>query len=240
MSAIKPIVFYTTARGPVPWRVTIILEELKVPYESKYLESHEMNSEPFKTLNPNGKVPAIEDLNTGRLFEAGAIILYLLDTYDTSGALHSLSGPGKYLELAWMQFQASEQHMYYSQYAWFLYKHPELVQSALDRYEWTIKRTIGMLDEYLKKTGQNYLAGDRVSFADLVFVVTNEIVPQLLPGYDPSEEFPHYARWNSDLVNRPSFKSIAAERAALGQPLGVVDRKHINDYIWRNNPDHKW
>jgi glutathione S-transferase len=70
MSATKPIIFYTTARGPVPWRVTAILKELKVPYESKYLESPEMNTEEYKSLNPNAKVPAIEDPNTGiRLFE---------------------------------------------------------------------------------------------------------------------------------------------------------------------------
>ncbi|KAL3259621.1 hypothetical protein ABHI18_005217 [Aspergillus niger] len=204
----EPIVLYTNARGPVPWRVAIILEELGVPYVSKYVESPEMNSEPFKSLNPNGKVPAIEDPNTGiRLFEAGAIILYLLDTYDTSGTLHSISGLN-------------------NQHVWFSYKHPEHVQFALDRYEGTIKRTIRMLDEYLKDTGKSYLTGDRVSFADLVFVVTNELVPQLLPGYDWSEEYPHYARWNS--------------AAALGQPLGVVDQKHIDNHTWRNDPNHKW
>jgi len=139
-----------------------------------------------------------------------------------------------------MQFQATEQHMYYSQHAWYLYKHAEHVQSALDRYEWTIKRTIQMLDEYFKKTGKSFLTGDKVTFADLVFVVTNESVPQLLPGWDPSEEFPHYARWNSALVGRPSFKKIAADRAGLGEPLGVVDQKHIVSYIWRNDPSHKW
>ncbi|KAF6530421.1 hypothetical protein HZS61_001733 [Fusarium oxysporum f. sp. conglutinans] len=228
-------------RGPVPWRVAILLEELNIPYASKYLESDELNSEAFKSINPNAKTPAIEDPNTGiKLFEAGAIILYLLDTYDTSGSIHSFSGPQKYLELAWMQFQATEQHMYYSQQAWFLYKHPEHVQSALKRYEWTIKRTIGMLEEHLKQTGKTYLTGDEITFADLCFVVTNELIPQLLPGYDPSKDFPHYARWNSALVNRPSYQKIAADRAALGQPLGQVDQKHIDDHIWRNDPDHKW
>lgn len=139
-----------------------------------------------------------------------------------------------------MQFQASEQHMYYSQHAWFLYKHQEHVQSVLDRYEWTVKRTIRMLDEYLQKSGTKYLSGNKVSFADLVFVVTNETVPQLLPGYDPSKEFPYYSKWNSALVNRPSFKKIAADREALGQPLGVVSQKHIEDHIWRNDPNHTW
>ncbi|PCG94052.1 Hypothetical protein PENO1_080520 [Penicillium occitanis (nom. inval.)] len=190
MSATKPIILYSHTRGPVPWRVAILLEELKVPYESKYPESSEMNSEPFKSLNPNAKTPAIEDPNTG----AGAIILYILDTYDPSGILHSLSGRDKCLELAWMQFQATEQHMYYSRHAWFIYKHPEHVQSALDRYEWTVKRTIGILDEHLKKTGKTYLTGDKITFADLVFVVTNEMVPQLLPRYVSSEEFPYYAK----------------------------------------------
>lgn len=139
-----------------------------------------------------------------------------------------------------MQFQATEQHMYYSQRAWFLYKHPEHVQSALDRYEWTIKRTIRMLDEYLRTTGKSYLAGDKVTFADLVFVVTNELVPQFVPGYDPSEEYPHYAKWNSALAARPSFKKIAADRAILGQPFGEVDQKHIDSHIWRKDPNHKW
>lgn len=139
-----------------------------------------------------------------------------------------------------MQFQATEQHMYYSQRAWFLYKHPEHVQSALDRYEWTIKCTISTLNECLRTTGKSYLAGDKVTFADLVFVVTNELVPQFVPGYDPSEEYPHYAKWNSALAARPSFKKIAADRAALGQPFGEVNQKHIDSHIWRNDPTHKW
>jgi glutathione S-transferase len=78
MSATKPIILYSHTRGPVPWRVAILLEELKVPYESKYPESSEMNLEPFKSLNPNAKTPAIEDPNTGvRLFEVGLLLIYM-------------------------------------------------------------------------------------------------------------------------------------------------------------------
>lgn len=75
MPTLKPIILYSHARGPVPWRVAIILEELNVPYESKYLDSHEMNSESYKSINPNCKTPAIEDLNTGiKLFEVGSML----------------------------------------------------------------------------------------------------------------------------------------------------------------------
>jgi glutathione S-transferase len=70
MCAIKPILLYSVSRGPVPWRVAILLEELNIPYASKYLESDELNSEAFKSINPNAKTPAIEDPNTGiKLFE---------------------------------------------------------------------------------------------------------------------------------------------------------------------------
>lgn len=65
MSSVKPIVLYSHATGPNPWKVAIILEELKIPYETKFLEFPEMKQEPYESLNPNGRVPAIEDPNTG-------------------------------------------------------------------------------------------------------------------------------------------------------------------------------
>ena len=85
MSATKPIILYSHTRGPVPWRVAIILEELNVPYENKFPESGEMDSEPFKSINPNSKAPAIEDPNTGiRLFEVGSILaVYVILSSDS-------------------------------------------------------------------------------------------------------------------------------------------------------------
>jgi len=48
----------------------VILEELGLPYETKYMDFPDMKKDPFETLNPNGRVPAIEDPNTGvNLFE---------------------------------------------------------------------------------------------------------------------------------------------------------------------------
>lgn len=50
--------------------MAIILEELGVPYENKFLDFGELKKEPFISINPNGRVPAIEDPNTGfKLFE---------------------------------------------------------------------------------------------------------------------------------------------------------------------------
>ena len=53
------------AQGPNPWKVVIILEELKLPYELEYVDFSQIKKEPFISVNPNGRVPAIEDPNTG-------------------------------------------------------------------------------------------------------------------------------------------------------------------------------
>jgi glutathione S-transferase len=36
-----------------------------LPYETRFKEFAELKQEPFVSLNPNGRVPTIEDPNTG-------------------------------------------------------------------------------------------------------------------------------------------------------------------------------
>ncbi len=52
-------------QGPNPWKVAIILEELGLKYEHKMLDFPDMKKEPYESINPNGRVPSIEDPNTG-------------------------------------------------------------------------------------------------------------------------------------------------------------------------------
>lgn len=61
----KPITLYSHAGGPNPWKVAIILNELEIPYETKIMDFGDLKKEPFESINPNGRVPAIEDPNTG-------------------------------------------------------------------------------------------------------------------------------------------------------------------------------
>lgn len=60
----------TRKKGPNPWKVAIILEELGVPYHQEFLDFSVLKQEPFISANPNGRLPALEDPNTGiTLFE---------------------------------------------------------------------------------------------------------------------------------------------------------------------------
>lgn len=79
------------AGTPNPWKVLMILEELKLPYEPKLVDLADLKKEPYESINPNGRVPALEDPNTGiTIWESGAILEYLVDTYDKE---HTISFP---------------------------------------------------------------------------------------------------------------------------------------------------
>jgi glutathione S-transferase len=43
----------------------MILEKLNVPYTYKIIEFPDIKKEPYESINPNGRMPAIEDPNTG-------------------------------------------------------------------------------------------------------------------------------------------------------------------------------
>ena len=59
---------------------------------------------------------------------------------------------------------------YFGQRAWFVLYAPEQMDYCLDRYGNEIRRVLGVIDAHLKKTGRQYLVGDKCTFADLVFV----------------------------------------------------------------------
>lgn len=59
----------------------------------------------FLKINPNGRIPAILDGNQ-RVFESGAIMLYLTDKYDTERKISYAPGTSEYVEeLSWLMFQ---------------------------------------------------------------------------------------------------------------------------------------
>lgn len=120
-----------------------------------------MKKPEFEKINVNGRVPAIEDPNTGiTLWESGAIIEYLVETYDKNNTLTYTSCPEKFLVKQWLHFQMSGQGPYYGQGVWFSKFHPERIESATQRYKDQTLRVISVLDKAL--TGKKYLVGDKV------------------------------------------------------------------------------
>lgn len=120
----------------------------------------DVKGEAYTKINPNGRTPAIEDPNTGiTLWESGAILEYLVDTYDKDNKISYTSFPEKYHTKQYLHFQMSGQGPYFGQTTWFRHFHPEQVESAKKRYDEQLVRVIGVLDKIL--TGKQYLVGDK-------------------------------------------------------------------------------
>lgn len=148
------------ATGPNPKKVVIILEELGIPYT--LTDVTKPKEEAFLKINPNGRMPAIQDPNNNNfvLWESGAICKYIVETYDKENKLNITTLPEKWYLEQWLQFQMSGQGPYYGQGVWFHKFHAEDVPSAKKRYLEQIERVWGVLDNVLKD--KKYLVGDKL------------------------------------------------------------------------------
>lgn len=106
----KPLVLHAHEFGPNPIKIGITCESLNLAYELKLWEfgddpENGVKGTKFLQINENGRVPALEDPNTGVVaWESGAIMNYLRRQYDQTGAL----GPNGTSEQAKVDFDKWE------------------------------------------------------------------------------------------------------------------------------------
>ncbi|KAF9881941.1 glutathione s-transferase [Colletotrichum karsti] len=218
-SSTKPLVLY--GYTPNPMKVAMILEELEIPWEMIKIDLAKVKEEAYTSINPNGRLPALKDPNTGiTLWESGAIIEYLVDTYDTENKISYASFPEKYLLKQFLHFQMSGQGPYFGQLGWFTLFHPENIQSAKERYEEQTVRVLSVLDAVLK--GKKYLVGDKPTYADIAFMPWDYLGRLLLGDawndkYDIDSKYPDYTAWAERVKARPVIKNaletMKSERA---------------------------
>lgn len=192
----------------------MVLQELDIPYIDKPVEFPDMKKEPFESVNPNGRVPAIEDPNTDiTLWESGAILEYLVETYDKEHKISFTQGSQDYfLAKQWLHFQMSGQGPYFGQAVWFTRFHPEKLESAKERYVKEIRRVSGVLDKYL--ADKEYLVGGKFSYVDLAFIPWFFVLP--LFEIDASKEFPNVDAWLKRQKARPAIaKALKLREEAI-------------------------
>lgn len=91
------------------FRIAWLLEELGQPYERVVIDIHDEASRAdpgFRAVSPMGKVPAIED-GHARLWDSGAIAVYLADTYPDAGLGAPIGSPARAAFLQWALFTNS-------------------------------------------------------------------------------------------------------------------------------------
>lgn len=166
------------------------LEELEVPYEFVLLDmkAGEHLQPEYLAINPMGKVPAIVDGDC-RLWESGAILLYLADKYEKA----ELS-PDERAQLS----------------QWILFANATLgpgifVEANRSR---EMPRLMTALNRIFEQ--QPYLLGHHFSAADVAVGSILSYIPIMLK-LDLSE-YPAVANYTKQLAERPAFKKSIGSR----------------------------
>lgn len=188
-----------------PRKVCALAKHVGAPvtYVHVRLNKGEHQTPDFLAINPNGKVPALQDGDT-TLWESNAIMAYLARA--TSSDLWPNDGDKQVEVLRWLSWDT--QH--FSRYAGNLY------------FEYIIKPQFGLgepdaastaqatayfrqygriLNDHLR--GKPYLVGNALTIADFAVAIT---LPYADRARIPVGEFPEIARWHDRLNELPAWR----------------------------------
>ena len=202
-----------TSPTPNGWKVSIMLEEVGLPYEVRpiALDKLEQKEDWFLRVNPNGRIPAIVDRDEGdfAVFESGAILIYLAEK---TGKLLPTAPRERSVVLQWLMFQMAGVGPMQGQSNVFFRYAPEKIPYAIQRYQNETKRLYGVLDNRLASS--EYLAGD-YSIAD---IATWPWV--ILHGWAGVEidDLPNLQRWLGQVGERPAVQAGRAVPKPLDPP----------------------
>ena len=201
----KPIELYFTAT-PNGRKVTIMLEELAVPYRLIPINigKGDQFTPEFLAISPNNKIPAIVDPEGPdgepiSIFESGAILKYLALKF---GQFYPADPREQVKVDEWLFWQVGGfgpmlgQNHHFNIYA------PEKIPYAIKRYVDETHRLYGVLDKQLlhqAAIGNDYVAGE-FSIADIAIIDWSN-------GYERQQidiaEFPTFAAWRERMRARP-------------------------------------
>jgi glutathione S-transferase len=84
---------------------------------------------------------------------------------------------------------------------------------VIERFEKEAKRVTGVIDSHLKKTGQEYLVGDKATYADISFIPWyRAFMAFAMPDWKYEDEFPYFTAWLNRLLERPAVQKIYARK----------------------------
>jgi len=154
-----------TSETPNGWKVTILLEELGVPYKVTpvSLTNQEQKTPEFLAMNPNGKIPVLVDHDADgfAVFESGAILMYLAEKF---GRFLPADAKGRSRALQWVMWQVAGLGPMMGQATVFNRYFPEKIPAVIERYTRESQRLLGVLDAQL--ADHEFLLGE-YSIADM-------------------------------------------------------------------------
>jgi GSH-dependent disulfide-bond oxidoreductase len=215
----KPIDLYY---WPTPngWKITIALEEMKIPYKLHLVDigAGEQFKPAFLKISPNNRMPAIVDPDgpDGKpisVFESGAILQYLARK---TGKFYGSSERQRIEVDEWLMWQMGGVGPMAGQAHHFLVYAPNMEPShvlpyAQGRYRAEVARLYGVLDRRLQ--GRDYICTD-FSIADMAVWPWASLWERQEQNL---EDFPNMAKWLKRCETRSGVakgRAVAAEKRA--------------------------
>ena len=195
-------------------KIVIALEEIGQPYALRHVDvmRGEGQHAEFLALNPLGKVPVMVDGNAagdvGPIFESGAILIYLAETY--APALLPSSGGERWEVLKWLIAQVAYAGPMLGQM-----NHFQLVASEANSYGGRRYRDMARAvyrDFDARLAQAPWLGGSSFSIADIAMYPWAGYLSR--HGFSP-DDHPHLLAWRDRIDARPSVKRAAAAIAAM-------------------------
>lgn len=201
-----PDITLYTAKSPNGLKVSIVLEELGIPYKARAISiKDDEHKQPwFLKINPNGRIPAITDHSRGNfhVFESGAIMIYLCEHYDPEGKLLSKDPNLKSQVIQWVMFQMGGLGPMQGQAGFFNRYAPEKIPYAIKRYTDETKRLYSVLNGALES--KEYLVGNKFTLADAISFPWVRV--HFLSGIESIDEFPNLKAWVARISARPAVQ----------------------------------
>ncbi|KAL2856108.1 glutathione S-transferase [Aspergillus pseudodeflectus] len=185
-------------------KASITLEELGIPYkvEPINISTNIQKEEWYLKINPNGRIPALLD-DDQRVFESGAIMLYLADNYDRERKISYAPGTPEYVEqLSWLMFQMGGLGPMMGQAEHFRLFATTRSDYEIKRYIDETRRLYGVLDSRLRESA--YLAGSKYTIADIANFSWVQIGPAALELN--LAEWPALHRWVEKIRQREAVQ----------------------------------
>ena len=196
-------------------KVSILLEELALPYEAHAINisKDEQFAPDFLKISPNNRIPAIVDSDNGlSLFESGAIMMYLAEK---TGQFWPQKGDAKWRTMEWLMWQMGGPGPMLGQVHHFVRFNQGKAPYAEERYLNEAKRLYGVLDRRLGEV--DYVAGD-YSIADMaIWPWISRFEWQTID----MNEFENVKRWYTAIAARPAVRkgyNIPVEQPAIPMP----------------------
>lgn len=198
--------------SPRAFKVLVALHQLEIPYDLKIVNliKGDQNKPEHKALNPNGRMPVIDD-GGFVLWESNAILEYLASKKPQAGLLPD-DPKARANVTKWMFWESAHWDpacavFAYERFVKTLFGRDAPDSKEIERGEQSMGRLGPVLDGALGE--HRYVAGDRLSLADIAL---GSSLVMAEAGQLPIESYRNIQRWKADIANLPGWKKAAQIR----------------------------